>query len=82
MQNLQKSPEIQQPLPSHNQQHEHMLEASMTLRKQDHKISECSRPEKGERREKGKSSKEEANCLSDVLLLLLGATTACFTQCH
>jgi hypothetical protein len=39
---LPKSSGTKQPLPSHNQQLEHMLDTSMTLRRQDHKITECS----------------------------------------
>ena len=39
---LPKSSGSTQPLPSHNQQLEHMLDTSMTLRRQDHKITECS----------------------------------------
>ena len=39
---LPKSSGSTQPLPSHNQQLEHMLDTSMTLRRQDYKITECS----------------------------------------
>ena len=43
---LPKSSGTTQPLPSHNQQLEHMLDTSMTLRRQDYKITECSNKEK------------------------------------